>query len=133
MVSGRLPLRLPLNGNDIQRVRKDLALTARELGTVLGVNRATIYKWEADGFYKAHTDAAAVILKWLIALPQAEIERWSRIIRERLAKKRVVECQLELTLAVLTVERAGGRIGSAASPGSQIAPPQVASPRSRAS
>ncbi len=97
-----------------------------QLAGVLGIHDKTLYRWEADGFFKAHTDTAALVLRWLIGLEEQELERWSRAIRGKLATNHVIECQLELHLAVLAAHK---RKSSPA--GSPVAPPQVATRRCR--
>ena len=98
-----------LSGSDIERTRKALGLTQMQLSSVLGIHDRTLYRWEADGFFRAHTDTAALVLQWLIGLDEGTLERWSRSIRTKLATNHVIECQLELHLAVLSSHRSATR------------------------
>jgi DNA-binding XRE family transcriptional regulator len=75
-VSAELPrLHEPPKGSEIQAFRKRTELGADELATILGIDRATVYRWEVDvgrlhapvKTYKGpHDSMASRVLGWLL-------------------------------------------------------------------
>jgi DNA-binding XRE family transcriptional regulator len=94
-----------LDGTAVERARKAMSLTQVELASVLGIHPITLHKWEATGFFTNHKSAAATVMRWIASLSGSELETLSQMIREHLAKKRLIECQLELTIIVLQSSR----------------------------
>jgi transcriptional regulator with XRE-family HTH domain len=83
------------------RTRKAMGVRVEEMAKILGVDRATLYRWEADGFFRAHTHVAALVLQWLIAMPERELQKVAVLVRGRLDKGQTIECQLELHVLML--------------------------------
>lgn len=75
-----------MSGDAILQCRKRMGLQCQELALILGINKATLYRWEADGFFKLHNSPAARIMRWLLALSDAELAIISKTAKGYVAK-----------------------------------------------
>lgn len=75
-----------LRGDAIVALREAMDLKAKDLATVLGIARKTLYCWEADGFFHVHHHIAAQLLAWLMERSEAELLTIASELRRRLAR-----------------------------------------------
>ena len=73
--------KIELDGDRIIACRKAMALTCEEFARAIGVHQTTIYKWEADGYFRGHSASSARVVEWLITLTPEEMKRVAKMIR----------------------------------------------------
>jgi DNA-binding XRE family transcriptional regulator len=72
----------PISGQRIVERRHRLHLEQKDLAEILGVSRQAIYLWEVDA-NTGHYSLAALVLSWLLELPDDEL---GKIIKEYFAR-----------------------------------------------
>jgi DNA-binding transcriptional regulator YiaG len=88
--------RQTLDGNAIMRTRALMALRCEELAQAIGVDRSTLYRWEADGIIHKPYAPASYLLQWLAKLEPPELARITVRVRRHLDRGTVDRCAIEL-------------------------------------
>jgi transcriptional regulator with XRE-family HTH domain len=73
------------SGQQIERCRKRLGLTAQEFADLFGHTRMTLYRWESrDGQMEKSHSISALLIRWLTELPNDRIEKLAKRFRARI-------------------------------------------------
>jgi predicted transcriptional regulator len=74
-----------LDGDAIMAFRERADLPAKDLAVALGICRASLYRWEAEGVFHAHNGVAAEVMAWLLGLEGEKLRRVVRDLKSKLA------------------------------------------------
>jgi transcriptional regulator with XRE-family HTH domain len=91
-----------LDGNTLIRRRVAAGLQVEQLARMVGVHRATLYRWEADGYIRHyHRSLGARVLAWFLALETPRALEVDQRLRRYVKERRIHEARVWLIVAAL--------------------------------